>query len=414
MDNIVVVGTGEYGINLLGPTLAMLTREGRTEVIATVDVNERPETPHYTTEHMIRSPEQSLSALLAKLRERDPVVILGHSNELHTPDTLDLVAAGYRVLTEKPFATSLDELAQLQKCIDENPGKVALPEYYLMMKSAPVLIVAGLINPLSFYKDKTGVIETLGPSALGWGPIHGKLEEMIGKPMAVHVEVLEGEKKQGGTGRVDHRGHHLVDMRKGGGMIHDLGVHAVSIVCALESYLGKPDTELSSGIVRVARCQEYIDMATSKHKIPLEHIGESYAEIDMETSTGIPVYVKVGKYVLDNKNQRRFIIIGDRGILHHDLSACTLSVIQGDNNRGNLLRAPKLPDSKYYPVIRASLELISQEHQYDGSPPFVGFDATKASLDAQALVLHALNKAYNGRTDVKTYASASATPKDIF
>ncbi len=388
-EKIVVVGMGQYGIELLEPTLAMLKKEMRAEVIATVDIIDRPNADCYTeVEHRNRHPDQDLSDLLSDLKNMDPIVILGHSNDCHAPDAISLLDNNYRVMIEKPFAISVAELDMLQGCIERHPSNAVLLEYYLMMKSAPVLIAAGLINPCNFYDEKVGVINTVGKIAgQGWENIHNKLEELIGRPLAIYLDILEGEKKERGTGRVDHRGQYLVDLRKGGGMLQDLGVHGLSILFALEGYIGVIDPEFSNGIVRVARSREYLDYAENLG-IDDIFIGESYAELDFTTAIGVPVSVRVGKYVLDNKNQRRLIIVGDQGVLHHDLSTCQLAIHQGDRSLGVLLEAPKLPDSKYYPVIRAGLELLQNNSLYQG------FDPTTAALNAQKLVLFALRKAY--------------------
>lgn len=408
-EQIIVIGTGEYGLQLLGPTLQLLQQEGRIEVAATVDIKQRPQTPYYTgVGHRIREPEQELSDLLGDLIDREPIVILGHSNDYHTPDTLDLIKNGYRVMMEKPFAVSVEELDMLEAGIEQQPGRVALLEYYLMMKAAPVLVAAGLMDFQSFYYQKSGIIEPRGELVnKGWESIHGKLEEMIGKPLAVYLDILEGEKKYGGTGRVDHRGPHLVDLRIGGGMLQDLGVHGLSILFALEKYLGTIDPHFINGVVRVARVEEYNTFAREVHHIPDAHIGESYAELAFSTATSVPVSVRVGKYVLDNRNQRRLVIVGDQGTLHHDLSTCQLSITQGDQSRGVLLEAPKTSDSKYYPVIRAGLEILQR------NTPYRGFDATTVALHAQELVLSALGKAYCSG-DVKIYSSSSTNPAAIF
>ena len=407
-QNIVVVGTGEYGIQLLGPTLHILQQEGRVHVTATVDVKDRVETPHYAhVGHRLRQPEQDLSDLLSDLQETKPVVILGHSNEFHTPDALDLIAHGYSVMVEKPFAVSLPQLQALNTGMQQHPNSVALVEYYLMMKAAPVLVASGSIDPLSFYHEKPGIIETRGALAgQGWGNIHGKLEEMIGKPLAVYLDILEGEKKERGTGRVDHRGSHLIDRRIGGGMLQDLGVHGLTILFALEKQLGAIDSHFSDGVVRVARAAEYSTFARDVHQIPNDCIGESYAELDFSTASGVPVSLRVGKYVLDNRNQRRLVIVGDQGTLHHDLSTCQLSIVQGDTSRVVLLEAPKTAASKYYPVIRAGLEILQ------GNTLYHGFDATTVALRSQELVLFALDKAYG--LGERLYSGASTNPKAIF
>jgi len=389
--NIITVGTGDYWHNQLLPTLAKLEREGLVHHQASVDITPRTEKETEkenlpSVEHRIRKPGQPLSKILQDLSTEEPVVILGHANEMHTPDAQDLLENGFKVLVEKPYAVNPAQFASLTKLVSTFPGKIALAEYYLMMKAVPLLIAAGFVQPDSFYLQQEGILKSHeGLSRRGWTPqdLLGKLRELIGQPKLFYADVLEGE---GSTGRVNHRGISLVDLRKGGGMIHDLASHTFSPVVALEGYLGALNLSQLGRNLQTARCQEYVDWAKEKFSLELEHIGETYAALEGVTSEGVPFVAAMGKYLLNQRNQRRIVIVGDEGQALLDMSRCLLSVSSGDGSFESMLEAPKLPDSKYYPVIRSCLEVLS------GNTPYT-FDATAVCMETQEIVLQLVDRA---------------------
>lgn len=401
--NIITIGEGDYWKNLLVPSLQQLEREGLLHHIASVDIRQQSHTDDL--DHLLRQENQPLSDLLAKFESQSPVVILGHANDWHTRDTVDLLDHGFHVVLEKPYCLDPSELRALNSSLTEHSANLTLAEYYLMMKSIPLLIVAGKVKPDSFYYQKEGVVrvhEGLRPYATNLDAISGKLLELIGRPRLVYADVLEGE---GSTGRVEHRGSHVTDLKKGGGMIQDLTSHAVIALFALEDYIGAIDTTFSAGKVLVAHCREYKNWAQEKLQLPEERIGETYAEMEFVTSTGVPVRAAVGKYILKQKNQRRIVIVGDEGQALLDMSSCTLSLSDGDKVPQKILEIPKSPESKYYPVVRTCLEIIA------GTSPYT-FDATKAAYDAQKLILNIAEKAA-AQDKVHLYP-AEALPREIF
>jgi len=403
--NLIMVGVGDYWKGFAKPTLAAMESEGLINLLANVDINPRSLSENYPKEHYVRGINQPLSKLLAEKKELNPVVILGHLNHLHTPDAEDLVRNDFPVLIEKPYSVDREQLELLKRLIAENPTKVALAEYYLTMKAAPLLIASGQIKEDSFYFEKEGIIKTHeGLSSFADNPaaLKGKLQEIVGKPKYVYCDLLEGE---GSTGRVEHRGIDLADLKKGGGMIHDLGIHAFSPLFALEDYIGEIDVDFSEGEVKTALCQEYKKWAEEHCRLSEERIGESYAEISLVTSTGIPVKAALGKYVLKQKNQRRLIIVGDEGQAMLDMSGCSLYLSQGDGPFKKVLEAPKSSNSKYYPVIRSALESLT------GNTPFT-FDSTAVALKTQEFNLSLVEKASHLRN--RPIYKAEASPKEIF
>ena len=409
MTKIIVVGTGNYYKNFLAPSLSLLKKERLAEVLATLsrergDINK----PDFfsRTEHVARTVKEQLSSLFADFQSEKTIIVLSHVNDLHTPDAADLIKHNFKVIIEKPYCINQSQLRVLQGLVRNNPRKIGLLEYYLLMKSSPLLILAGKIKKNSFYFQKKGLLKIysgLYQFAQDLKNFSGRLKELIGEPKSVLVDLLEGE---GMTGRLDHRGPHLSDLRQGGGMIQDLGLHAISPLLVLEDYLGQIDDSFEKGEVRIARCREYLQMARKKFKIPEKYIGETYAEFSFTTAKKIPIRIAVGKYTPDNKNQRRIIIEGSRSRVHLDLNSCTLFLLTEKKSEIKTLEIPKAPEFKYYPVLRATLEALV------GRNPFY-FDATSAALKAQSFILNVLKKAYSKKDKIPLYP-AGALPQNIF
>lgn len=166
-------------------------------------------------------------------------------------------------------------------------------------------------------------------------------------------------------------------------MIQDLGHHAITTLMGLENILGSITKE-SLRDVRVATCTEYLQSAI-RRGIPEAEVGESYAEINLETSTGLPIKVSLGKYVENGQNQRRVVIVGTKGVVTYDMTNNILAFQHGDTaiGSGPLLEADKRGVPKYLAVLRAGLEIV------EGRSPFL-FDPTKVCYQAQELVLAAL------------------------
>lgn len=357
-----------------------------------------------SAEYRRRSTNQTLPELLKDFSSRKTIVLLGHRNDLHYTDGIDLVRAGFKVLVEKPYCLTATELASWQAVLLQRTTSVVFLEYYLMMKSVPLLLAFNLVKPASFYcaapslvKGQVGELtseELLRLTEAG---------KAIGQPQRVEVEVLEGE---GAVGSLEHRGAHLSSVAAGGGMILDLGIHAVAPLFALQSFLGKLPTDFKSEEVKVARCREHLALAREKFALPDANIAETYAEISATTDRGIPVKIAVGKYVLPNQNRRQITIWGASGILKMDLSDCSLSLIDSKGKKETLGSIPKKPASKYYPVMRAGLEIIAGEN------PFT-FSANEAALAAQTWALAAREVGQKQLSASPLYAQGS-DPATIF
>lgn len=370
---LILVGTGEYYRKILVPALRVLASENIAVPLLTVDVRERnddTDTFFSSVPHRIRKAGEKLSNLLEDVKHLDPVVILGHANQLHVSDALNLLGAGFQVLIEKPYTLSSEELSTIERVIEDESSRIGLIEYYLTMKSAPLFALTKQLDDTSFFFTDGLIVQTGTREGVPSPSI-----ETIGKIESVTVDVLEGE---GTVGRLDHRGVHLIEREKGGGMIHDLGIHAIAPLIPLSDIIGEllPATVL----VRTAHSKEYVKMAEEQFGLLPHKVGESYAEISLSTSKGIPVVIRIGKYVCENKNQRALTITGKDGSLVLDLSDPHISLSMKSEINESLYSLPKT-NEKYYSVLRASLLELKGESPYS-------FSISRASLKAQALVLH--------------------------
>ena len=164
-------------------------------------------------------------------------------------------------------------------------------------------------------------------------------------------------------------------------MIQDLGLHAIAPLLTLESYLGQVVDSNFDGTVRIARCQEYLDMVGSHFQIPKERIGETYAEIQFTTQIGIPITVLVGKYVL-GRNERNIVVVGDHGILNFDMTRMTASVITNYASTQHLLRLQSLPPVQYPTIKDAVNELMDNS--------VLTFNVSANNLRTQEFILNIL------------------------
>ena len=397
MENLIIVGCGDHYRTNVGPSLASLETGGEAKVIATVDIEPLTEDPLRTpVPHVIRQQGESLSLLLRRFEESDPVVVLAHSHECHATDALDLVSGGFRVILEKPYALTVSDLSLIRQCIHSTPQRLALAEYYLMMKSAPLLHAAGLLKPNSFYLREPGYLEAVGEKTASVESLAGVIES-IGRPRMVYVDLLEGE---GLTGRFEHRGRQFADSRVGIGVILDLAIHALAPVVALDGLLGSLP-RASSVSLTTAVCETFLRFAGSSYKIPLQFVPETYAEMSFTTSVGIPVILAVGKYVLRNENQRRLLIIGDEGEALLDMSNCTLSIARTDRCPVTLLRSPKRGDTKYLAVFRACLLAL------EGKTPY-NFPASEIALRSNEFTSELHSRACEQGQNRRKYPSGAA------
>jgi len=383
MEKIVIVGTGDYYYRFLAPCLQHLEKEGLIEVLATVDIRQKPfpEISHFNVEHRIRFPSERISETINDLKEQNPIVILGHSNHLHIPDLQDLISNGFRVMLEKPYAVDHEQFLTLQKLLMQYPNKIALLEYYLMRKTIPVSVLAGHLKKESFYFTTEKVLRS-GDFLENSTDLSGRLTDFIGQPILLNINILESK---GGSGKLDHRGAHLFDTRTGGGMIQDLGAHAASFLFALRDYIGDIDLSFSNGQVKIAKCEEYSNMAIQKHQIPENYIAETYAEINFNTAKAIPVKILVGKYISDIEDTKKITIKGTKASLTMDLYD---NVLYLEDNFGTkkILELVNLKEMRYYPVIRTALEALNGQNPYN-------IDYVSHCLDAQKFILNVLDKA---------------------
>ncbi|MBR9706743.1 Gfo/Idh/MocA family oxidoreductase [Candidatus Pacearchaeota archaeon] len=385
MEKVVIVGTGDYYYRFLAPCLKVMQENDLVDVVRTIDIREKPfpnKDLFKSVEHKLREPSQNLSELVLDLKEQNPVVILGHANNLHTPDAKELVSHGFRVMIEKPYVVNKLQLKELSNLIKENPNHVALLEYHLMRKTIPLLMLDGLVKPDSFYFKSENILrqkDFLEDSNDSMPDI----KSLIGKPLSVQIKILEAGSD---IGKLDHRGSHLFDKKTGGGMIQDLGFHAVIPLFALKDYLGDIDKSFNHGSVRIARCKEYFDLGVNLHKLPKEQIAESYAEFSFLTSKKIPVQVLVGKYISDRENQRRIKITGTKGSLYLDYHQNVLYFSDNDEKRKDILELTNQKQIRYVPVIKTALEHLNNKN------PFT-IDYTSSLLDAQEFILNVVSKA---------------------
>ena len=409
MQNLVIVGAGEYYKKIVGPSLLKLEEEGLVKVICAVDILAKKQVKQHDfedIEYRQRGQNQLLSELLSDLKSKDPVVLLGHVNYLHTPDVDDLLENGFTVMLEKPYALSMNQLTRIKELNNKYPSKLVLVEYYLTMKNVPLLLMAGLIKKESFYTQKEGILnyhQTLDNYFGDLDNLVGSFSRELGEVKEVEVNLLEGD---GETGRLDQRGSYLSDRTKGGGMIMDLGIHAVITLFALQKYIGNIESSFAKSNVKIAYNNNYFKMAQESFGLSTNDIAESYSEINLVTSKKIPVKVLLGKYIPENKNQRQIIIKGDKGKLIMDMSECSLVLENDKVNSKKLLTIPKKTESKYYPVIRSAYEKL------ENNLPF-SFNLNEVCLQAQELIIKLRDRAYTSENK-KVFYKSNYKPQDIF
>lgn len=408
MRNFIVVGAGEYYKKIIGPSLINLIKDGLVNILAVVDIKQDFEVDiNFLPNKFLykrRFVDQPLSELLFDFKDFNPIVLLGHSNDLHVKDMVDLVEAGFSVMVEKPYAVTNQELSVLSALLKKFPNRVVLLEYYLMMKSVPLLMFADKLKRDTFYTDTTNKLmeyyEGMNFVGLDNKNIFGKLKD-YGEIKKIDIELLEGE---GETGRLDQRGSYLSDKNRGGGMILDLGLHAVVSLFSLSDYIGEIDDPGQYLVVRKAFCKQYLEMAQEKFELAREDIAETYADIRFKTKKDIPVTMKIGKYVLSNQNRRHIIFYFENYVLKMDLSECFLE-LSVNNERYKLFSIPKKSELKYYPVLRSGVEILS------GQSPF-NFDLNSVTFKAQSWVLQVREKAC--KIDEDLIYPTGVQPEDIF
>jgi predicted dehydrogenase len=389
MANLIVVGCGDHYQSNVAATLAAMQAAGEIAVVATVD--RRPFAAPGGTPHIVRRDGQSLAECLQPFGALDPVVFLAHAHEFHAPDARDLVAAGFRVIVEKPYAISPADMAAFRVLVREHPRRVAPVESFAVMRAIPLLYAAGLVEPDTFYTRGPGSLQVpaTGPTL---AEVRGTLQA-IGRPRMVLTDVLEG---QGARGRFEHRGVQYADSRVGIGVILDMALHSLGPLHALESVTGvlPPAPEVS---VRTAVCDRLVRHAADAHGVPPRFVPETYAEIELSTATGVPVLVCVGKYVLPQAIQRRLVIVGDQGEAFLDLTTSTLSIGTREGTPRPVLSLPCAGALGYRAVLLACLGMLAGETLY-------GFDPAEAALRANELCLDLHQRAVEQAAERPSYA----------
>ena len=109
-------------------------------------------------------------------------------------------------------------------------------------------------------------------------------------------------------------------------MIQDLAIHALAPLMTVENLIGQIQ---DVGCVRIARCQQYLEMVATRFNLPLKQVGETYAEMGFTTTTDIPVIAQIGKYVL-GKDQRNITMVGGLSTIHCNLTNLSVTIILGE------------------------------------------------------------------------------------
>lgn len=394
MENIIVIGTGDLYTRFLAPCLYYMQKQGLINLIATVDIKEKIDDPYFKNIlHIIRKPSQKLSELLISMKNKNPVILLGHPNNLHTSDAEDLLPKGFRVMMEKPYSINQNQLNSIKKLVGKNPNKIALLDYYLMRKTIPLLILGGMIKENSFY-FKTEEVLTSDLSLKRPEELNGKIKELIGEPLSVSVKILESYGEQG---TLENRGSHLIDTKLGGGMIQDLGLHAIAPLFMLKEYLG--EIGLKDNIkIRIAQNKNYINHSVKSYNISEEYIGESYAEIEFLTSKNIPVEIIIGKYVSEAPDQKRLVIKGTKGEFYLDLFENSAYVYAG-SNKGKIIDLVNKKQERYYPIIQSGLDILKNKSPFKK-------ETNNILLDTQKFILSIINHARKINS-IKIYESGN-------
>lgn len=389
---IIVVGTGHHFQRNLVPVITKLEKNEIVELLSTVDILGYGEKGSANERRHIKRNHQPIHTQLMEYKKQKPLVILGHTNSLHAKDASDLLTHGFNVAIEKPYAHTQKAFEQVLKATKKST--CSFLEYYLTMKSAPLLHGFGHVQKGSFYHTESLFVPLPGlqryaKTVLGF---KNQIPKIIGKIVSVEVDVLEGE---GETGTLDGRGVDTIDVKTGGGMILCMMIHALSPLVALEKNIGAL-AKAKDMKVQKARCAEYVEMAKKRFALPLERIAETYAEVTFQTSKKIPVVARVGKYVLDEENRRGIRIRGEKGEVYLDWNSCELRV-----NGEPVIGMQK----DYYPVIRAAIAEVKKE------PLFV-FDPSTVLVHSQNIVFD-IQKIASANTEDVCYPRHTE-PADIF
>ncbi|MEK6927746.1 MAG: hypothetical protein AABX11_04905 [Nanoarchaeota archaeon] len=383
MDNLVIVGVGDLYNRFVEHALKYMVDKKELNVLATIDIKDKPK-DSLDCPHILRKSNEKLSVILAPLKQFNPLVFLGHPNNLHLSDAKDLLSNGFKVLIEKPYAINNQELKELPLLIEKYPEKIVLLDYYLKRKAIPLMILGGIIDKDSFYLNESDIWEK-DTSLSNIKELYSTFDEIIGKPNLVYIGLLEGAED---SAKVEHRGEHIINWEKGGGMIQDLGLHASALLFALEPYIGKIDKTFSNGTVKIAREKGYIVSAQQKYNLSLDKLGETYAEIKLQTDKSADIIIKIGKYLQNNPVEKKMLIKGDKGELNMDFYTNTFSIKSKSSKIKKTYVLNNNKNMRYYPVIQSAIKLFS-------SNPPLSSNLKNILLSAQELVISINHKAKN-------------------
>ncbi len=216
------------------------------------------------------------------LNSRPDAILLLTPNQVHAEQILDLADLRIPTLVEKPLVTTEKDLDLVLESLRANP-LLYCSDFYLDVRAAPLL--AWLGRPYSACLKKWIVVEADGKDLWGKGQFG------VGAIKRVEAVLLEGE----GPERSFDGREWLWDALHGG-VLWDLAYHYVVLwhglfggALSLVSY--------DAGRVRNALARPG---------------AETYATLELRSSTGIPFFVRVGKYQ-EHENQRSFRIVGTNG-----------------------------------------------------------------------------------------------------
>lgn len=372
--NLTLIGAGEYWRQYISRIASELEMDGFAKVQAAVDTRGSGEIELKPgVGHILRTyPNEPLSDLIAPTQP--DVVIIANPNRFHVDDAEELVNKGFRVLMEKPYASDEREVSRVAALLT-NTNRLALSEYYLHEKTAALQILIGSVPTSSFYFEKpgmlTGNVDALREHA-------GKFRAIVGQITSIDTILFEGEGK---TGSFLHRNDDL-SIAPWGGVIHDIGIHALAPIIGLTGSLRVQPESLN-----VAVCDEHQRHFLESHS--RENVSETYAEVDFVSSEGFPVSFKVGKYVLGwqlnpagGRNERVITINGTNGKVVMDTSNRVMQVFSG-HNQTPAWEVQSNVNLKYYGTIRTAIEdLIYGENRL-----------SRTALEGQKAVLAVVKEA---------------------
>jgi len=401
MKNLIIVGIGDHYKRFLSHTFSHLQEEGIIELVASVDLKESPSYPQFPDKkHFVRKPGQKLSSLLESFKKDNPIIVLAHSNEEHYNDLEDLVLNGYNVMLEKPYVTNKEDLEKLRKLLFSHKRQIFLLDSYLLRKFSPAALLLGKISPNSFYRMSEKVFKLKEDQSIPFQIDPVDLLSEIGLPKKAKFNLLESEKL---SSNMALRGGYLYDRKRGGGMIADLLLHAISPIIMMQEYVGEIDLSFGKGSLRVARCNQFREIAEKIHGLNKQDIAETAVKIDFSTNKGIPVEINLGKYI-SKENNKYFKLEAERGGLLLDMEDNFLEL----HKEGSVVQRIDLVNQKswrYYGVIRTGLDFFDNLDHYN-------LDINDTLLKSQEFALNVGEK-ISDLTEMNEYSSGEEV-EDIF